>query len=345
VRSQVNAYGLTPLQTAAYKNNTEMVKCILKQTRLKIWKWGEEAFYGYTLNEIDEYNDSPQKTPGIPVNSIILSEGHFEMLEIPLIGKLMKEKWKRFGRDWVIIFSVLQLLFCIALTLLFIQCYPKPREMKLDWGRAAIDKWWQKALWFIVMIKASLEIVCMVIEMGTLWRANFALQGEILRQRKLSEIQQTKTNSEKIGNRNESEKSCGMVRRLWRSFKVMCCIYFELDLTTLPPEFYNNESKKRAHTSVAGFFGTLSWISNLGFFVAQLTALLKSEMAAKVLLVMMICILICEYVQLFVWFQTYSQVGRFITSVVNILRKDVVGFLVVFLIILLSFSVCFLLLG
>merc|ERR1719317_544949 len=60
VKSQVNLYGLTALQVAAFKNNSEMVICILKQTRLKLWKWGDEAYYAYVLNELDDHYKSPE---------------------------------------------------------------------------------------------------------------------------------------------------------------------------------------------------------------------------------------------------------------------------------------------
>jgi len=142
----------------------------------------------------------------------------------------------------------------------------------------------------------------------------------------------------------QQETRCEKVKRLWVSFTVMWCIYFELDLNFVPNEFHDQKSKKRAHTSVAGAFLALSWISNICFFIAQVTALSTSREGAQALLVMMICILVCEYVQLFLWFQTYKQVGRFISSVVNIFSKDVLGFAVVFLITLISFTFCFLLL-
>jgi len=366
VRSQVNKYGLTPLQVAAYKNSRDMVECILKQTRLKIWKWGEEAFYGYTLNEIDEFYESPMETPGIPVNTIIICEGHFEMLSIPIFVKLMKQKWNSFGWKWVVFFSVVQLVFCITLTGLFIETYPKLNDPSAPWGRDAIEKPWQRLMYIFVLIKASCEMVCMCIEMASLWKANLGLKKEILRQQVISEHQEpySKTESElqrslsriprassnvaaarEVDNLRQQETCCQWMKRLWSSFTVMSRIYFELDLNFIPSEFHDPTSKKRAHTSVAGAFLALSWIANISFFIAQVTALLTSREAAQALLVMMICILVCEYVQLFLWFQTYKQIGRFISSVVNIFSKDVLGFAVVFLITLISFSFCFLLLN
>jgi len=364
VRSQVNAYGLTPLQVAAYKNNKPMVECILKQTRLRIWKWGEKAFYGYTLNEIDERYKSPHLTPGIPVNSIILSEGHFEMLDLPLIVKLMKAKWNRFGKRWIKIFSFIQFVFCIATTVLFIQAYPQLDNLERPWGRRAIDQGWQKLLWGLVLIKAVYETLTMIIEMATLYRANLALEGEILRQKIESEHQKkaidyeyelkgkSKSSLRSISNvyeevhrQQQSGNCCQRIGRYKKSFGIMWSIYFETDLGHVPAEFQNQTSKKRAHTSVAGFFCVLSWISNVGFIVGQWASLMESRPAAHALLVAMICIIVCEYVQLFLWFQTYKQIGRFIFSVVNILYRDVLGFAVVFFVILISFSACFLLLG
>jgi len=376
VRSQINDYGLTPLQMAVLKNNKKMVECIMKQTRLPIWKWGEEAFYGYPLNEIDEYFKNPRETPGIPVNSIILSEGLYEMLELPLIVKLMKTKWSKFGKKGVIFFSVAQFFFCIVLTGLFIECYPRLDDLEQPWGKRAIDTLFQKGLWLVVFIKAVYEIVTMSVEMMTLWEANIYLQHEILLQKLYSKRQQlrivssytedheqfqysnlglTRARSSKrdltvtveteVDRKLHKETRCQRVQRVYKSFKAMMCIYFEQDLSKVPVEFQDQKSRKRAHTSVVRFFITLSWLSNVGFIVAQVMALMETQSAARGLLIMMILILICEYVQLFLWFQTYDQVGRFISSVVNILYKDVFGFGVVFLIILLSFTACFLLLG
>merc|ERR1719320_509503 len=69
-----------------------MLQVILNTIRMKVWKWGAKAFYGYPLNEIDEHFESPKETPGIPINNIILCEGNSELFEIDLIEKLMKEK-------------------------------------------------------------------------------------------------------------------------------------------------------------------------------------------------------------------------------------------------------------
>merc|ERR1719285_391798 len=106
-----------------------MVTVILNQFRIKLWKWGEEAFHAYPLNEIDDYFKSPTETPGIPVNNIILCEGNFELVGIALIEKLMKEKWLKFGKPWVILNFISQLCFCIALTWLFMRVYPYLENM------------------------------------------------------------------------------------------------------------------------------------------------------------------------------------------------------------------------
>jgi len=128
-----------------------------------------------------------------------------------------------------------------------------------------------------------------------------------------------------------------------KSFCTMWCLYLERKLD-IPNEFRNQESQKRVRASVAGFFYAIDLIANICFIIAQIAAMSNGIVAARFLLCSMIIILILEYIQLFVWLKTYPKVGRFISSVVNILKRDVIGFAIVFVIIQLVFSICFLLL-
>jgi len=57
-----------------------------------------------------------------------------------------------------------------------------------------------------------------------------------------------------------------------------------------------------------------------------------------------IFIFIFEYAQLLLWCQTHKKVGRFLSSVVNILSRDITGFAVVFVTVQVAFAFCFLLL-
>lgn len=123
----------------------------------------------------------------------------------------------------------------------------------------------------------------------------------------------------------------------------MKSIYFEWKLN-IHAEFHDIKSKRRDHHSITGFFNLVGWFANIAFVIAQGAALCSGIHAARTLLVSMIIILICEYLRLFLSLQTNSNVGRFVLSVVTILERDLLGFLVVFVIIQLVFTICFLLL-
>merc|ERR1719317_562951 len=120
--------------------------------------------------------------------------------------------------------------------------------------------------------------------------------------------------------------------------------YFEISIS-VPTEFQNMESKKKKHSYFTGLLTMISYLSNIGFIIAQVSFIFSGIVAARVLLITMIFIIICEYAQLFLWLQTWNQVGRFISAFVNILQKDLIGFAVVFLTVQLVFCICFILLS
>jgi len=354
ISSQLNAYGLTPMQVAAYKNNTKMLQVILNTIRLQLWTWGEEAFYMYPLNEIDEYFKSPRETPGIPINNIILCEGNSELFDIALIVKLMKEKWDAFGKAFVVKNLFTQLCFCILLTWLFLDTYPHLGNLERDWGRVRNLK--GRIVYVMVLLAMVWEMIRALVEMGTIFKINFALHREILTQKYMAEswredtLASAETSEIRIFNVNEKvrEELKFVGRKFWKSvlksLSTMLSIYFEMDLA-IPTEFHNRDSKKRAHGSVTGFFRMISLISDICFVVAQGAAMSDGILAARALLIAMIFIMICEYVLLFLWLQTNRKVSRFLVSIVNILGRDIVGFAAVFLIVQVVFSICFLLLA
>jgi len=347
VGSMLNAYGLTPMQVAAYKNDINMVEVILNQTRLQIWKWGEEAFYAYPLNEIDENFKSPKETPGIPVNTIILCEGNSELVGTTVIGKLMKEKWSKFGRTWAVVYFLNQLCFCILLTVLFWNTYPHLENLELQWG--VITNFWEGILYILVFAKVVCQMIRSIVEMGTIVKDDFALQKEILTQKSVAQELRSHpsielSNSQIVRIDREIRAELKSVAAILKSFRKMWSIYFENDLA-IPLEFHNMQCKTRAHGSVTGFFNTISWVSNICFCVAQGAALSRGKMAARTLLISMIIIMICEYVLLFLWLQAHRKIGRFLLSVVIILETDIFGFAVVFMVVQLVFTICFLFLS
>merc|ERR550534_3176044 len=89
VKCQVNRFGFTPFQLAAYANMTDMVKTILYEKRIRVWKWGGQVYSAYALNEIDDYFIDQKTTPGIPITNIILSEGHFELFNLQVLSDLL----------------------------------------------------------------------------------------------------------------------------------------------------------------------------------------------------------------------------------------------------------------
>lgn len=164
--------------------------------------------------------------------------------------------------------------------------------------------------------------------------------SENLRKRLLtSDIKQDSTIESTVDNQINTFET------LRKSFRTMLCLYLERKLVVIPSEFHNQESRKRVRASVAGFFYAIDLIANICFIIAQVAAMSCGIVAARALLFSMIIIIILEYIQLFLWLKTYPKVGRFISSVVNILKRDVIGFAVVFVIIQLAFSICFLLLA
>merc|ERR1719419_653886 len=347
VGSMLNAYGLTPMQVAAYKNDKKMVEVILNQTRLQIWKWGEEAFYAYPLNEIDEYFKSSKETPGIPVNTIILCEGNSELVGTTVIGKLMKEKWHKFGRTWALVYFLNQLFFCILLTCLFSNTYPHLENLELRWG--VITNFWEGIVYFLVFAKVVCQMIRSIVEMGTIVLDDFALQKEILTQKAIAQELRSHpsielSNSQKVKIDRKIRTELKSVAAKLKSFRKMWSVYFENDLA-IPLEFQNMQCKRRAHGSVTGFFNMISWVSNICFCVAQGAALIRGKMSARALLISMIFIMICEYVLLFLWLQAHRKIGRFLLSVVIILETDIFGFVVVFMIVQLVFTICFLFLS
>jgi len=188
-----------------------------------------------------------------------------------------------------------------------------------------------------------------VVEMVTLFKGNYALQREILIQNQRSENLWRRLSTHDIKQDSTIESTAENQINKFETFKNafynMLCLYLERNLVVIPSEFHAQASRKRVRASVAGFFYAIDLIANICFIIAQGAAISCGIVAARALLFSMIIILILEYIQLFVWLKTYPKVGRFISSVVNIFKRDVIGFAVVFVIIQLVFSICFLLLA
>jgi len=370
VRSQVNKYGFTPLQLAAYNNHTKIVKTILNRSRIRSWKWGNLAYHAYTLNEIDDFFDDVITTPGIPVTNIILSEGCFELLSLQVLSKLMEDKWASFGKKWTWIFGIIQLLFIFSLTVLFLCTHPNLSNLETPWGREAMTSNWLWACYIFVLVKAVWEILTMWTEMVIIFLNNLKLQKYILQQ-KLESQKQTRETERRNGIKVQlmsyretcltnysgmstdetivemfaSESWCETVTRYWLSVKCMKALYFEHVLPDVPLVFQNPSRQQRDYnSSVAGFFLTTSWLSNVGFLAGQVMVMYSTRDIARALIYLMIFILVLEYLQLFLWLQTSHQVGRFISAMVTIIYKDVRGFLVVLVVILVGFTACFIIL-
>jgi len=335
VRSQVNGFGFTPLQLAAYANNEKMVEAILSATRIKIWKWGDKAFYAYTLNEID--NMDTEKTHGIPVLTIILSEGHFELMSLEVLWKLLKEKWTDFGHTWTRVLCIYQGLFILALTYLFFECYPDLEALEGDkqvkWGRQVINTTAQYACYYFVFFKVADDIISMVTEMAIIFFNNWSRQ---------------KSYDAVLGgiSMNDMSKDASLSprKRCWTSFRIMWSLYFETSLPHVPQVIQKARKKHCDHISVAGFFLYSRLFSNVAFCVAQLLVLKHTNSTARAIIYLMVPILLIEYLQLLLWLQTNKQVGRFIAAMVTILSKDVMGFMVVLIVIIFAFAACFIVL-
>jgi len=363
VRSQVNKFGFTPIQLAAYNNDTAMVKTILDQTRRKIYKWGEYALNAYTLNEIDDYYRDAENTPGVPITSIILSEGHSELLNLEVMRKLMVNKWNAFGRFYTKILCLIQLSYAIILTLFFYNVRPNLQDWSIPWGRKAVNSAFVYVLYFVVLVKATLEIVLMLIEMFRIFWQNMELQKRTLLQKTDSSFQYIQTlrnnninentvkenlpsivnggtTQERVNRMYAAESCCQKLKRYRLSWSWMRSLYFEQRLPKIPKYWFNNKIRKR-HSSVAGFFLYISWLSNIGIMLAQICGIHDSETSARILLWVMVVILVIEYLMLFLWLQTFKLVGRFIAAMVTIIYKDVKGFLIVFMVILTAFVACF----
>jgi len=349
VRSQVNGFGFTPLQLAAYANHEKMVATILSETRMTIWKWGDKAFFAYTLSEIDDLFENTEITPGIPVLTIILSEGHFELMRLEVLWQLLRQKWTIYGLTWTRVLCIYQGVFVLALTFLFFNCHPDLEDFEADledsdtkepskWGRMAINTGWEYTCYWFVLIKVIDDIVSMVTEMLILFFNNWN------RQKKYQKMNE----KVKLGgismNEVSKDASLSQSKRCWTSFRIMWSLYFETSLHHVPEIIKKVRRKKRDHSSVAGFFLYSRLFSNVAFCVAQLLVLWDSKGTARAFTYLMAPILLIEYLQLLLWLQTNRQVGRFIAAMVTILSKDVMGFMVVLLVIILAYAACFIVL-
>jgi len=266
----------------------------------------------------------------------------------------MKKKYVKFGKKYIGINLFTQLSFCILMTWLFLETYPHLGNLERPWG--AVRDWKGKVVYFFVFWMVVYHIIHSLVEMGTIVADNFALQREILTQKHLAESW-SKSNcasakSNEIRRRSIDQTvgkelnllKCTFWKTVWKSFQTMLSIYFEMDLA-VPSEFHNLNSKQRAHGSVTGFFRMICLISDICFVVAQGAAISGGIVAARALLISMIFVMICEYVLLFLWLQTTRKVSRFLITVVNILRRDIIGFAIMFVVVQVVFSFCFLLLA
>merc|ERR1719320_433450 len=142
-----------------------MIEVILHQKRSMLWKWGENVFYWYPLNEVDEHFVSPKATPGISVTNIILCEGNYKLFGINLIERLMKQKWSKYGKKLVLISLFTRLSFCILVTLLFIETCPKLDDIERSWGK--INSPYRLILYVSVLLKVIGEMLRGAIELYT----------------------------------------------------------------------------------------------------------------------------------------------------------------------------------
>jgi len=125
----------------------------------------------------------------------------------------------------------------------------------------------------------------------------------------------------------------------WRHIRTMLSIYFEEKLP-IHPEFRCFD-KGKTRSSTIKFFHLIHWWSIAWFIIGQVAAVCQGIIAAKVVLMSIIFIFISEYAQLLLWCQTQNEVGRFLSSVVNILERDIIGFAVVFVTVQVAFTFCF----
>jgi len=237
----------------------------------------------------------------------------------------MKKKWSKFGKRWARISFVYQLCVCILVTILFMLTRPHLDHMERKWGM--VDTWGGKLVHSVVVVKVAIEMIMGIVEFSTLLKINRLHQDEILKQ----------CSDAKEHINGQSSKTRSYVH-------TAISVYFERSIS-LPREFRNLESKDSTYSYVTGLFHVIGYLSNICFIIAQGAAFFSGIHAARFLLISMIFIMFCEYVQLLLWLQTWSQVGRFISAVWNILQKDFIGFAIVFLIEQLVFCICFLLLA
>jgi len=257
----------------------------------------------------------------------------------------MKQKWSRYGKKLVLISLFTQLSFCILVTLLFIETYPKLDDIERSWGK--INSPYRLILYVSVLLKVSGEMLRGTIEMYAHYNNVFAVQREVLIQKHVSEQQRINPSMEISDDQRDEimrfvRRDLGSYTFRKKRFFMMTSIYFESKLP-IHPEFRCLD-KVKTRSSTIGFFYIINWLSNGWFIIGQTAAIFPGIWAARVVLMSIIFIFIFEYAQLLLWCQTHKKVGRFLSSVVNILNRDIIGFAVVFVTVQVAFAFCFLLL-
>ncbi|KAI9335354.1 hypothetical protein DFJ73DRAFT_962772 [Zopfochytrium polystomum] len=96
--SVANYDGMTPLQVAVSRGNTEMVHAILTEQRQVLWVYGKGSSYVYDLSEVDTYVDPYVMNHTRGALEIAINKKHMSIVSLPLFQRLLEAKWASYAR-------------------------------------------------------------------------------------------------------------------------------------------------------------------------------------------------------------------------------------------------------
>jgi len=334
LRKQKNIAMMTPIQFCVYLNNVNLFEHIIISCRLSLWDWGDRAFNAYNLAEIDWYNDLDlDRFEGVDVLTLVLTEAHLEFTRLPFINNILEDKWVKYGRKGVYFLLLLQVVFCIAMALLFKRIYPDFYNLDQEWGKAAIHGAWPVFLSVLVFSKALIEIVIEILELKGLIKIYGVAFGL------------------KIFHEKSLESSSWLLNCFGFIIRLLACDRTKSFEGNRQVQFlanmnrYGDGCNEKLFPSTTGFFRNLRFFSN-SIILAIIVVLLigfgneghKSRRNARSFAFLLILTLLFEWVQIFMYMQNIQMISRFVASIVAMLINDVMGFICVLVVILLAFS-------
>jgi len=338
LRDHQNLAAMTPVQFCVYVNNVSLFEHIVISCRLTIWEWSDRAYNAYNLSEIDSYKDLDlDRVEGVDVLTLLLTEAHLEFMSLAFINNILDDKWVKYGRKGVYFLLLLQVVFCLAMAVCFRFIFPDLYNLDKAWGVAAIHGSSRIIVAVFVFSKALLEIVIEVLELYGLRKIyGFTFGFKVFVETPLG----------------DRSRSLDFMKAIVKLFSCCTsCAETSLSNETSKEDFlrymkrFGAEMTEKEFPSTTGFFQKLRFISNAIILVIIFVLLIgygdeghNSTTDAHVLSCLLVGAVLMEWVQIFMYLQNIHMISRFVASTVAMLLNDIIGFMGVLAVILLSFS-------